>query len=154
MTQSLTSAHSNSLTQNMFSQEADLHDRQRKSEALLTSVLSLWFWNLTHSWQFKCLGMWCGVVGWTVRIIPEDHGAFIFKGKQSSIIFQIITNQSPNSASSHHRTLESSATPLWEPQMSHDMLLPEVSLLVASFSLWSICWSYPPCHEYVGSGDS
>jgi hypothetical protein len=43
MTCSLTFAHSNSLTQNIFSQEADFHDWQCKTETLLTSNLSLSF---------------------------------------------------------------------------------------------------------------
>jgi len=128
--------------QNMFSQEADLHDWLCNPEALLTSILSLSFWNLTCCWWFRSRGMWHSVIGWVVPIIPEDRGAFILKGKQS-----IIRDQSPNDMMSHHRMVESSAAPLWEPQISTDMVLLEGVAEVSPFSLWFIWWSYPPCHD-------
>jgi hypothetical protein len=91
--------------------------------------------------------MWCCVIGWMVCIVPEDRGAFVFKGKQSTIVSQIIRDQSPNNMASHRRMLESSAAPLWESQISIDMVLLEDVAEVSSFSLWFICWSYLPCRD-------
>lgn len=157
MTGSLTFAHSSSLTENTFSHEADLRDWQCKCkpEALLTFIVSLSFWNLTWSWWFRSHGMWYCIVGWAVPIISEDRGAFIFKGKQLTFIFQIIGNRSPNDMTSHCRMLESSATPLWEPQISHEMVLLQDVPEVVSFRFWFIWWSYPTIPWWlVGSGDA
>jgi hypothetical protein len=65
-----------------------------------------------------------------VSIIPQDHSDFIFKGKQSTIVFQLIRDQSPSDMTLNCRMLESLATALQELQFLIGMVpledVPEV----------------------------